>query len=158
MSFFIFFTFRLALSKSEGFYLLQSFSNALKWRDRCTNFNFITYYAFFIPLNTQKRTDLFFLWFLFLFSLNFFVQILSLAFQLLIQAQVHFLLLLLPLFLVHFRCVILLYTVFFCYYFFFFYFFFNCLFSLKMFWYSVFVKFKSLTYSLIVLSFVCNDN
>ena len=107
--------------------------------------------------------------FLFVFSLNFFVQWLILDFQLLLQAQIHFLLLFLPLFVVHFSCLILLYIVFLIIFSFLLFklsfsvsnktvFSFNCLFSLKNFWYTVIVKFKSLTYSWIVLCFVCNDN
>ena len=75
-----------------------------------------------IRLNIQKVYWSFFFGGCFVsfpFSLNFFVQWLILSFELLFQAQVHFFLLLPPLFLVHVRCLILLYIVFFNYLFFF---------------------------------------
>ena len=123
MSFLIFFTFKLALLKSEAFLSIAGafpmLGNGVT--DALILMSHLFLLAFFIHLNTQKKNLIYLfiyflmvalLFFLFFFFLNFFVQWLISAFQLLLQAQVHFLLLLPPLFLVHFRCLIPLYVVF----------------------------------------------
>ena len=122
MSFLIFFTFKLALLKSEAFLSIAGafpmLGNGVT--DALILMSHLFLLAFFIHLNTQKKIWFIYLYifwwllcfFFFFFFLNFFVQWLISAFQLLLQAQVHFLLLLPPLFLVHFRCLIPLYVVF----------------------------------------------
>ena len=122
MSFLIFFTFKLALLKSEAFLSIAGafpmLGNGVT--DTLILMSHLFLLAFFIHLNTQKKIWFIYLYifwwllcfFFFFFFLNFFVQWLISAFQLLLQAQVHFLLLLPPLFLVHFRCLIPLYVVF----------------------------------------------
>ena len=123
MSFLIFFTFKLALLKSEAFLSIAGafpmLGNGVT--DALILMSHLFLLAFFIHLNTQKKIWFIYLYifwwllcffFFFFFFLNFFVQWLISAFQLLLQAQVHFLLLLPPLFMVHFRCLIPLYVVF----------------------------------------------
>ena len=122
MSFLIFFTFKLALLKSEAFLSIAGafpmLGNGVT--DALILMSHLFLLAFFIHLNTQKKIWFIYLYifwwllcfFFFFFFLNFFLQWLISAFQLLLQAQVHFLLLLPPLFLVHFRCLIPLYVVF----------------------------------------------
>ena len=122
MSFLIFFTFKLALLKSEAFLSIAGafpmLGNGVT--DALILMSHLFLLAFFIHLNTQKKIWFIYLYifwwllcfFFFFFFLNFFVQWLISAFQLLLQAQVPFLLLLPPLFLVHFRCLIPLYVVF----------------------------------------------
>ena len=122
MSFLIFFTFKLALLKSEAFLSIAGafpmLGNGVT--DALILMSHLFLLAFFIHLNTQKKIWFIYLYifwwllcfFFFFFFFNFFLQWLISAFQLLLQAQVHFLLLLPPLFLVHFRCLIPLYVVF----------------------------------------------
>ena len=123
MSFLIFFTFKLALLKSEAFLSIAGafpmLGNGVT--DALILMSHLFLLAFFIHLNTQKKIWFIYLYifwwllcffFFFFFFLNFFLQWLISAFQLLLQAQVHFLLLRPPLFLVHFRCLIPLYVVF----------------------------------------------